>query len=68
MIGGDNLTASFWDYTYVDLLYNSIKEESSSKKQREYFLEVFERFKNHIIEYDSDANLTFREYFDMYER
>lgn len=57
---------SFWDMTYSDNLRIAITEQTSSTAQKNYFLAAYERMGEFIQQHDE--YLTFREYFDMYER
>lgn len=56
----------YWEMTYGDALKHELSNISSTL-QRIYFLEVFKRMGEYVVENDVDG-LTFREYFDMFER
>lgn len=56
----------FWEMTYGDALHSAIILHTHSHEQRVYFLDVFKRMGEYVQEYDEA--LTFREYFDMFER
>ncbi|MBP3464456.1 MAG: hypothetical protein ACI4VN_03290 [Clostridia bacterium] len=58
--------SDYWEMTYGDALKDAL-EHISSNVQRMYFLSVFQRMGEYVIENDADG-LTFREYFDMFER
>lgn len=60
------MSYSYWDMTYGDELKSELMELKSTQ-QRKYFLNVFERMGQYVIDNDADG-LTFREYFDMFER
>ncbi len=60
------MSYSYWDMTYGDELKSELMELKSTQ-QRKYFLSVFERMGQYVIDNDADG-LTFREYFDMFER
>lgn len=60
------MSYSYWDMTYGDELKSELMELKSTQ-QRKYFLSVFERMGEYVIENNADG-LTFREYFDMFER
>ena len=57
---------SLWDMEYGDDLRQAILTELMTNAQRSYFLGVYNRMGKFIKEHDEF--LTFREYFDMYER
>ena len=57
---------SFWNMQYGDILKSTIIAETVSSAQRRYFLDVYSRMEKFVIEHDEF--LTFREYFEMYER
>ena len=58
--------SDYWEMTYGDALKDAL-EHISSNVQRMYFLSLFQRMGEYVIENDADG-LTFREYFDMFER
>ncbi len=60
------MSYDYWEMTYGDALRDAL-ENIPSAIQRIYFLSVFERMGEYVIKYDADG-LTFREYFDMFER
>lgn len=60
------MSYSYWDMTYGDELKSELMKLQSTR-QRNYFLGVFERMGQYVIDNDEDG-LTFREYFDMFER
>lgn len=60
------MSYSYWDMTYGDELKCELMKLKSTR-QRNYFLGVFERMGQYVIDNDEDG-LTFREYFDMFER
>lgn len=66
MRGGTHMSYSYWEMTYGDELKSELLKLKSTQ-QRKYFLSVFERMGEYVIENNADG-LTFREYFDMYER
>lgn len=66
MRGGTHMSYSYWDMTYGDELKSELMKLKSIH-QRKYFLSVFERMGHYVIDHDADG-LTFREYFDMFER
>ena len=56
----------FWDMTYSDALRYELTQIQSTL-QRIYFLAVFDRMGKYVVENEEDE-LTFREYFNMFER
>ncbi len=58
---------SFWDMQYSDQLKYEL-QRIPSELQRIYFLNVFARMGKYISENEEDEYLTFREFFDMFER
>lgn len=60
------MSKDFWEMTYGDALKYEL-EHIHSILQKTYFLSVFERMGKYVIEHEADG-LTFREYFDMFER
>ena len=56
-----------WECTYSDQLKYCI-EQVSSPEQKKYFMEVFKRMGKYVTEHDSATGITFREYFDLFER
>lgn len=60
------MSQSYWDMTYSDALKYELNQIPSIT-QRTYFLRVFERMGKYVIENDEDG-LTFREYFNLFER
>lgn len=54
-----------WNLMYSDELKTEI-EKLNSASQRKYFLSVYERMGNYIKK--EDSFLTFKEYFEMFER
>ncbi len=60
------MSYSYWEMTYGDELKSELLKLKSTQ-QRKYFLSVFERMGEYVIENNADG-LTFREYFDMFER
>lgn len=60
------MSYSYWDMTYGDELKSELLKLKSTQ-QRKYFLSVFEQMGEYVIENNADG-LTFREYFDMFER
>ena len=57
----------FWDLTYSDHLRVCI-EQISSQSQRNLFLKIFERMGEYVTEHDDAYAMTFKEYFDRFER
>lgn len=66
MRGGTHMSYSYWEMTYGDELKSELLKLKSTQ-QRKYFLSVFEQMGEYVIENNADG-LTFREYFDMFER
>ena len=66
MRGGTHMSYSYLDMTYGDELKSELLKLKSTQ-QRKYFLSVFEQMGEYVIENNADG-LTFREYFDMFER
>lgn len=60
------MSQSYWDMTYSDALKYELMQIPSIL-QRTYFLSVFEKMGKYVIENDEDG-LTFREYFNLFER
>ena len=60
------MSYSYWEMTYGDELKSELLKLKSTQ-QRKYFLSVFEQMGESVIENNADG-LTFREYFDMFER
>ncbi len=60
------MSYSYWEMTYGDELKSELLKLKSTQ-QRKYFLSVFEQMGEYVIENNADG-LTFREYFDMFER
>ena len=59
--------AIFWDLPYCDALKAELLSLPTSK-QKSFFLEVFERMGAFIEKNDDAYAMTFREYFEAYER
>ena len=57
---------SFWDMQYGDNLWQAITEQKMTTAQRNYFLGIYNRMGEYVKTHDE--YLTFREYFNMYER
>lgn len=60
------MSYSYWEMTYGDELKSELMKLKSTL-QRKYFLRVFEKMGQYVIDNDADG-LTFKEYFDMFER
>lgn len=60
------MAESYWNMTYGDELQDALNH-LPSELQKQYFLHVFNRMGNYVIAHEADG-LTFREYFDMFER
>ncbi len=60
------MSSDYWEMTYSDSLKYELMQISSSL-QRTYFLHVFDKMGKYVIENDADG-MTFREYFDIFER
>lgn len=60
------MSYSYWEMTYGDELKSELMKLKSTL-QRKYFLSVFEKMGQYVIDNDADG-LTFKEYFDMFER
>lgn len=60
------MSYSYWEMTYGDELKSELMQ-LKSLQQRKYFLSVFEKMGQYVIDNDADG-LTFKEYFDMFER
>ncbi len=60
------MSYSYWEMTYGDELKSELLKLKSTHQQK-YFLSVFERMGKYVIENNADG-LTFKEYFDMFER
>ena len=57
---------TFWEMTYGEALKDEITKQTNSASQRKYFLAVYSRMEKFVKKYDEF--LTFREYYDMYEK
>ena len=57
---------SFWNMLYGDALKDAINKENTSVAQKLFFLDVYSRMGKFVRK--NDEPLTFREYFEMYER